>query len=355
MAGRVWMPGDPWDEWRPVPGRTPLKSVHACERESWSLLSWPKGAVDLETGELKVNAEARPGVRPFLCGSWRCRRCARIRGASDFVRAREAILKRSWWVYVVLTFDPAGYRDPWSAYNAAGTCWDRHLRQSLRRRGGKLEYFQTVEAHRSGWPHVNLMLSGADLRAWVEELGVVQREITTPQGRTRIALLPRRWRKRLRSAAMRAGFGKVCWAEVVSPERSESMAGYLLKLARELTGGVGGKKGEQSPIGAPKGFRRIRASRGLLPPCKLRGDGNGPNTGALGLFRSALEPSPAREAGQKVRSLPGQWSDVFASLEADARRRAAIWAEQHSEQLERPDEIEELDIWPTADAPLELR
>jgi hypothetical protein len=42
----------------------------------------------------------------------------------------------------------------------------------------------------------------------------------------------------------------------------EKMAGYLTKLGLELSGAA--RKG-QTPVNAPRHFRRIRASRGMLP------------------------------------------------------------------------------------------
>ncbi len=269
------------------------------------------------------------------------------------MRARDAILARPWWVYAVLTFNPSNFPNKWAAYAAAGKCWDDHLRESLRRKGGKIGYLQTIEAHRSRWPHVNLLMSGPELQAWVEGMGVQRRLHRSPiSDRERQCLLPRAWRQWFRAAAMRAGFGPVCWVEIVSPDNADAMAGYLLKLARELTGGVAGAKAEQAPIDAPKGFRRIRASRGMLPPSTLRGTGDGPLTGALQLWRCVDAPSPAREPGERAQVKAADWASVFAALENDARRKAERWAAQAAERradLEQPEER-----WPIADAPLEL-
>jgi hypothetical protein len=46
------------------------------------------------------------------------------------------------------------------------------------------------------------------------------------------------------------------------------MAGYLVKLAREL---VGADNKSQIPWDAPPHFRRLRATRGLLPPVHKSG------------------------------------------------------------------------------------
>ena len=351
-----WQPGDSWESWAPLKGRLPLKSVHACELEQWSLLTWPRAAVDPETGELRPDAGGGPAFKPFQCNSWRCRRCARLRGASDYVRARDAILGRPWWLYVVLTFDPSRYATRWQAYRGAGEFWNDHLRQSMRRRGGKFQYLQTWEAHRSLWPHCNLLLTGDKLRDWVESMGVEPRmHRPSTGGPERLCMFPQAWRQWMIDAAVRAGFGEVLWAEVITPKNPDALAGYFVKLARELTGGVGGKKGEQSPINAPKNFRRIRASRGLLPKSTLFGRGDGPTTGSLRLFRSVEEPSPPRQSGGRAKVREATWADVFGAIEADARRAAEKWAEQTAEDRQVQRELErDLSRWPVADAPLDV-
>jgi hypothetical protein len=60
--------------------------------------------------------------------------------------------------------------------------------------------------------------------------------------------------------AVACGFGKQGVCEPLYDK--EGMAGYLSKLCNELTGGG---KGFQIPINAPLNFRRLRASKGLLP------------------------------------------------------------------------------------------
>jgi hypothetical protein len=57
------------------------------------------------------------------------------------------------------------------------------------------------------------------------------------------------------------GFGPIAWLE---PMRDASkMAGYLTKLAQELTGS---NVKNQTPVSAPPHFRRLRSSNGTLPP-----------------------------------------------------------------------------------------
>lgn len=321
----AWVPGVEGTYWEPMPDRPRLPSVEACEREDWTQVVWPKSStIDLATGEI-FSPDGEPVRRPFLCGSWRCRRCARWRGASDFVRMREGLLARPWWLYCVLTFDP-GQLGCQEAYVQAGRMWDEHLRQSLRRQGGAYGYAQTWERHENGYPHCNLLMSGDTLREWVEGMGVKERWRTSPHsGRVRRCLLPRGWRQWFRSAAMRAGFGRVVWAELLTPEHPEALAAYFVKLCKELTGAPGGSKGNQSPINAPPGFRRLRASRGLLPRSALRPDAEGDWTGGI-TCRKSRELHGRREPGHPVPFEPSNWEHV-AEIIRDRERQAWLKSE----------------------------
>lgn len=169
----------------------------------------------------------------------------------------------SWWLYVVLTFDPAAWSDPWDAYKGASRLWDKRLRRRLEREYGKLQYVQTWERTRRGWPHVNLLIRSEDLeqhvrglqnrRRWIEEGG---------HGHGRLAHWTP-WRRWLASVAPACGFGRRVWCEVV--DNREAMAAYLVKVAHEFSSACF-KVGDQRPLGAPRHFRRMRASRGILPP-----------------------------------------------------------------------------------------
>jgi hypothetical protein len=96
--------------------------------------------------------------------------------------------------------------------------------------------------HQSGYPHVNVTISN--------------RQIHAAAGREKDKNNPS-W---LSAAAEECGFGWKCHA---SPMRDgPGMAGYLTKLGLELAGAA---RKNQVPVNAPRHFRRIRASRGLLP------------------------------------------------------------------------------------------
>ena len=329
-----WTPGAPRSTWVDVPGRTWLKSVEACERGEWTLVLWRRNAVDLETGEVAESSLLRA---PFPCGSWRCRRCSRWRGAVDWARARSGLMRRSAWLYLVLTFDPSKHADAWEAFRAGGAAWDKGLRRSIERglervldelrdRGEPIPsgatrengtlapvvYLQTWESTARGWPHANVVLSHPLLERWLEEpelgrsrkdepgvlegAGLVERRTRSSSGAERRALCPARgWKAWLEREAERAGFGRISWAELLAPRSLGSMAGYLVKLARELTAS-GAKKGDQTPLSAPRGFRRIRASVGMLPPAPA----------GSGEFSGMLSPTPWNELDPGVRLTSSQ-------------------------------------------------
>lgn len=226
-----------------------LWSVNACERQSASLLLW-RGA----PGKAAVQ------VAPYRCGSWRCQYCAWSVGREDYRRIEAAALSRERWMYGVLTFDPAdvGSRD--DAYREAGRRWDKYLRRRLERRFGRIEYMQTWERHLSGWPHMNILFRSSELYAELDKRGFERRWAKRAQ---RWALWSP-WRRAFRRFAIDSGFGQCVWLEAIEPKNREAMAAYLTKVSHEFTSSST-KKGDQRPFEAPPHFRRVRASRELLP------------------------------------------------------------------------------------------
>lgn len=202
------------------------KYVKACAAQAWTLILH-----NTTTGEITI--------LPFRCRSWRHEgECRRRKGAQDFVRIREALKKRPAWVYMVLTEKRRGSKR--EAYKRIWRKW-QSLRQWIQRsfKGGKLEYIALVEQHKDGWPHVNILVY---LPAFV---AAAQADWQT-------------LRRKVNKAAIRCGFGLHFWLE---PVRSNAaIAGYFVKLCHEVA------KITQSPVEAPRRFRRLRASRGLLPP-----------------------------------------------------------------------------------------
>jgi hypothetical protein len=312
-----WALGGFADSWRPRPGAAVYRSIRACEIEAWRLILWPRAALRVEeTGDVIVASDVEPRRVPFLCGSWRCRRCAQWRNMVDFARIAAALKKSQWWLYVVLTVDPSRWRDPFEAFQAMGRCWDRKLRREferelLRSNAGPMCYVQTWEAFtKTRWPHCNLVIGGPNVRNWVESYGAARAVRDPATGRLR--MFPAAWRSRfLGPAAIRSGFGFRVWAETIASK--SAFASYLVKLASEI--GIVSSKADQTPIDAPKGFRRIRASAGFLPPAGR--PGSGPMTGYLLNVGNWGRTSPApREAGKRGPSEPASWDDVFRALRA---------------------------------------
>jgi hypothetical protein len=218
-----------------------FKSVDWCENHEAALVVWPS---DQPSERVHI---------PFRCRSWRhTGECQRWQGAQDFVRCRDAILSRGpQWVYVVLTLAHRAFRDEWAAYRSGVHLWG-DLCQRLTRRYGRIEYIQTWEKHvRSDFPHVNLVIHNERIWRLCEGEGW------------------RSWRRDLKVQAVAVGFGVIVYAEPLRAGGSLTLAGYLTKLSRELTGA---SIKNQVPVNAPRHFRRIRASRGLLP-ARFKKDG----------------------------------------------------------------------------------
>lgn len=212
-----------------------LKSVQACQCQTWHLHTWDP-ATGHDDGCKRI---------PFTCKSWRhAGPCREWRGALDWWRVGEGLKKREDWVYTVLTFkmgptDLQRYR----TYKLAYVCWDR-LRKRLIRGYGPIAYVQTIERHKKGGCHINAVIGNPEIAYLVERDW-------------------RKWRREcLIPGAVACGFGPVAWVERCDKD-SGRLAGYITKLANELTGALGK---DQVPDDAPPHFRRIRASRGLLPP-----------------------------------------------------------------------------------------
>jgi len=214
----------------------------ACENQEWSLHLWSKS----RTGEDGF-------VVPFKCRSWRHEgECRQWKGAQDFRRIQAAMRTRTDWVYVVLTYRRADYPNKRELYRAGVTHWAK-LRKRIEYAWGPCQYVQTWEQHKSGWPHVNIMLGNSRIFEQCQN------------GRWKA--FRRHW---METNAVECGFGERTWVEPV--KRYNAMAGYLVKLAKELTGA---DHKNQLPTDAPAHFRRIRASRGLLPKPFSKGNHTG--------------------------------------------------------------------------------
>jgi hypothetical protein len=241
--------------------------VRACDAEAWHLALEHK-----ETGERKSV--------PYRCCSWRhTGPCARSRAAEDARRIREGFIRYGKsMAYLVLTFNPAGHSGGIEdAYRIIVRCW-QVLYQRISRRWDKGPYVVLVEQHRSGWPHVNVLLGGH-----------VGAEVAAGRWRT--------IRRELAPLVIAAGFGLRLWVD----ERAGTAAlpQYIAKYCT---------KAEQAPLHAPPKFRRLRATRGFLGAPKKSGE---TYTGRL-----VTEAAAQREEmeAQRDRAV-AQWRDIGETLD----------------------------------------
>lgn len=224
-----------------------MRYVEACEFQKWHLML----SKVLEDGEILPEEAYR-----YKCRSWRhAGECCKWKGQQDYARIAAAVETRDDWVYVVLTFAQQEWPDWKSQYVESYPYWSA-MRLRLTRLIGKFPYIQTWERHRKDGIHVNILIGSAELR----------------KGCYYALKKPfKEWRwfhDDIERNAKAVGFGWVHWAQPMREGTHEGMAGYLTKLAKELTGASA--KG-QIPWDAPRHFRRLRASRGLLPPITKTG------------------------------------------------------------------------------------
>lgn len=234
---------------------------------------------------------------PYKCKNWRCLgndgECSTFDRRLTYARVKEAIerdkLTPDGWVFFVLTLDRNGHyeggRRRWKdADDAFGSLsrmhrkfferarhWMGSERIAKRERRPVMkpfgrEWVATVEAHRSGWPHVNVLVWAPELAEYVEReqerLGDEFQRI----GLHRAALPPE-----LDRLARAAGWGAVSTVERVKSQ--DKVLNYLAKLSGESGRAVAEiAKLTQLPRNAPQKFRRLRAGKGWLPP--RRKDGN---------------------------------------------------------------------------------
>ncbi|HYO93848.1 MAG TPA: hypothetical protein VER33_05020, partial [Polyangiaceae bacterium] len=131
------------------------------------------------------------------------------------------------------------------------------------------EWIAVVEAHRTGWPHVNLMIDARELAEHVErEQAAIGPEFERLGFHA--ATLP----PELMDLARRADWGTLSTIERVRTEGK--VVNYLAKLAGEGDEVVNEiAKLTQLPRNAPLRFRRMRTGKGWLPKRRKNPDVTG--------------------------------------------------------------------------------
>lgn len=203
--------------------------IRACENEEWTL-----NLINKKTGESTFHC--------YKCKSWRhVGECSRYKGAQDYRRIKGAIEKLGDnWIYLVLTFDRS--KSLKQSYRDIVKCWDK-FRKRLERKYGKFKYITLIEQHKDGYPHVNVLIHNEILFKKYTDFG--------------FNALRKEW---FDFNVKDSGFGWKYWIE--NMRSKDAISGYFVKLVGQMAGEFA--KPSQIPREAPKNFRRLRASRGLL-------------------------------------------------------------------------------------------
>ena len=274
-----------------------------------------------------------------LCGSWRCPSCQRWRASVDFARVKEALgpYAHTDVTFLVLTLDRDGYYsgEAWADARTAYDALSRMARAFMHRINRMLRldpvgsrWIATVEAHRSGWPHLNLVCVSSELAALV-------RTHATDAGPDATAHQRRLLRGALQYHATGSGWGQHSSAEVARD--AGAIAGYVVKLAGELDAAWGGlhdacageaAKTTQRPLQAPAGLRRLRSGRGFLPPRRrnplwtgallLRSDAPGVAGASVRPYGRTAQPAPWDSALTRLKYLR-RTDDLVAVCERESR------------------------------------
>lgn len=295
--------------------------VRACANSGlpgpiWSLHFWP---VENPAGRVRT---------PYTCGSFRCPspKCRAYAAASDWTRITQAFdgLDPEGIVFLVLTLDRNGtysgrkpWRDEQEAFRDLSRLWQatvRRLRDAQEARGWQdtgNRWVMTIESHRSGWPHANVLLYSPELAAELRE----EAECLRGAGASsREAMLARGWMLDIITAPTTMGREGESGAKVVASWGQEStaeaarngkaLASYVVKLAGEGSqlrrDGRSQSAGElaklcQAPSNARMKLRRLRSGQGFLP-ARLKNKGW---TGAM------LKQVPDPVLGVRVEPVQG--------------------------------------------------
>jgi hypothetical protein len=173
--------------------------------------------------------------------------------------------KKNKWIFMVLTINRSDFDSHTHAYKEI--CENlKVLRKRMERAFGEVAYIRVVEQHtKFPFPHLNFVF-------YCEEL------FSQYPDNESLYLWLKRW---LTPNAKQCGFGVIHTAEYVSSQKAVSE--YMAKSAVNHINSEISKR-SQVPLDAPSHFRRLGATRGLLPPRK------GPKTEWKGeLIKSPLD------------------------------------------------------------------
>lgn len=286
--------------------------IHACHEQRWKLATWRK------------SQPTAISWKPARCYSWRHDGpCRKAKASEDYARIKEALEKqeRDLITYAVITLDPSAWTgEGWAkiqkkdgriekrprregakedqaaigaSYRALADRWGQFAK-ALKREYGNFSYVSTVEQHRSGWPHMNVIFVNEKLAKHVKAEGARLREWGRKSKGREVA------KKVFGDLLERAGFGRIAFLEPALARSDDDngvdrLAAYIAKLAGDPGAAWDGKargllsaaddapaghvvesiegrtvaeisKFSQAPTRAPAHFRRLRSSKGFLPP-----------------------------------------------------------------------------------------
>lgn len=245
---------------------------------------------------------------PYSCRSWRCPfGCAVHESHVLYARMQEAFgdVPPSELVFLVLTLDGEYHdltqHDLPTLYKTLGKRLEK-FRKRLRRlltsigvAPFAIDWVAVIEEHRSGVPHVNILMHCPSWARWLAGRYASKRAWGMTPRNARLLAGTEKHRdetdERFLGLLSACGFGYRSSAEVA--RNSEAAIGYIGKVAghadhtadriarrlardaKKSTRAVGETtKLSQLPIRAPKGFRRLRSGVGFLPARK-KGDKTG--------------------------------------------------------------------------------
>jgi hypothetical protein len=238
----------------------------------------------------------------YACQSWRCKHCQRHEAHVLFARAQEAFEKLELppesTMFMVLTFARQGERAPATvndAYRGISGTWNKfvkRLRRWIEWMGWdplRNEWIQTIECHRNGWPHVNVVFSHPQLAEWLREERASKAKVLVCGGCGENECLACRADRllppHLRVMAQASGFGPQSTLEIANS--SDAALGYIVKVAAKHDQTLGEvAKLTQLPTMAPGRFRRSRSGKRFLPPRKK---GDGKYTGTIAMRRQEVD------------------------------------------------------------------
>ncbi|AGC45452.1 hypothetical protein MYSTI_04152 [Myxococcus stipitatus DSM 14675] len=245
----------------------------------------------------------------YQCRSWRHEGdCARWVSQRDYARIMLALepLRVEDLVLVVLTLDPERAEPTLDGqYQGLQPRWAMLAKYISRGWGeggvpalGRIDFVSVVEQHRSGRPHLNVIIHSPELAQQLRERPPTAADVAAKRG-------PHWWR----SLVAHCGWGPL--SSIGHARSKEDVASYSVKVSKAavphptMVGEV--VKLAQLPTAAPPRMRRVRSSKGFLPPARRPPDPE--REGSLFLHPTPTEMQRRQE--EACAALEAKWGVVL--------------------------------------------